>query len=314
MINELNSPMLDRAKGCLIGLAIGDALGAPAEFSDKGTFEPITNYRDGGPFNLKAGQWTDDTSQALCLAESILSNKGFSQGDFLTRMVNWKQYGYNSSTGKCFDIGIGTAAALQQYESTGKVPSNANSGGNGNIMRLAPVAIAFFRDNYKTQEIASLSSLTTHGHISALTCADFLGVMLRSYIVSSDYEGDITYNCQTNDEAYEIDLCSVTLERIANAVISNESEWHNVSGFSTDTLCAALYCFFNTESFEECVLAAVNLGGDADSVGAVAGQIAGAYYGLSKIPQKFIDGLQDSDRFLTLAEQLFNLYGNKDEN
>lgn len=306
--------MLDRAKGCFIGLAIGDALGASVEFSDRGTFEPVTDYRDGGPFSLKAGQWTDDTSQALCLAESILSNKGFSQGDFLNRMVNWKQYGYNSSTGECFDIGIGTAHALQSYSSTGLVPPNQSSGGNGNIMRLAPVVIAYHRDSYKTQEIASLSSLTTHGHISALTCADFLGVMLRSYIVSSGCEGDITYNCQTNDEAYEIDLCSVTLERIANAVISNENEWHNVSGFSTDTLCAALYCFFNTESFEECVLAAVNLGGDADSVGAVAGQIAGAYYGLSDIPRRFIDGLQDSDRFLTLAEQLFNLYRNKDEN
>ena len=314
MTRELNSPMLDRAKGCLIGLAIGDALGAPVEFDRYGYFEPVVEFRDGGPFNLKAGQWTDDTSQALCLAESILSDKGFSQGDFLSRMVNWKQYGYNSSTGECFDIGIGTANALRSYCSTGKVPLNTNSGGNGNIMRLAPVSIAFFRDNYKTQEIASLSSLTTHGHISALTCADFLSVMLRSYIVSSDCEGDIIYNCQTNDEAYEIDLCSVTLERIANTLISEESDWHNVSGFSTDTLCAALYCFFNTESFEECVSAAVNLGGDADSVGAVAGQIAGAYYGLSKIPQKFIDGLQDSDRFLTLAEQLFNLYGNKDEN
>ena len=314
MTNELTSLMLDKAKGCLIGLAIGDALGAPVEFSDWGTFKPVTNYRDGGPFNLKAGQWTDDTSQALCLADSILSDGGFRQGDFLSRMINWKQYGHNSSTGECFDIGIGTAAALRQYESTSKVPSNANSGGNGNIMRLAPVAIAYHRDSYKTQEIASLSSLTTHGHISALTCADFLGVMLRSYIVSSDCEGDIKYNCQTNDEAYDIDMSSVTLERIANALISKESDWHNVSGFSTDTLCAALYCFFNTESFEECVLAAVNLGGDTDSVGAVAGQIAGAYYGLSEIPQRFIDGLQDSDRFLTLAEQLFNLYGDKNEN
>ena len=314
MTNELTSLMLDRAKGCLIGLAIGDALGAPAEFSDKGTFEPITNYRDGGPFNLKAGQWTDDTSQALCLADSILSDGGFRQGDFLSRMANWKQYGHNSSTGECFDIGIGTAQALLQYESTGKLPSNANSGGNGNIMRLAPVAIAYHRDNYKLQEVASLSSLTTHGHISALTCADFLSIMLRSYIVSSDCDETITYSSQTNDEVYDIDLCSVTLEKIASALTSEEKEWHNVSGFSTDTLCAAMHCFFNTDTFEQCVLTAVNLGGDTDSVGAVAGQIAGAYYGLSRIPQRFIDGLQDGDRFLTLAEQLFNLYENKDEN
>lgn len=306
--------MLDRAKGCLIGLAIGDALGAPVEFSDMGTFKPVTNYQDGGPFNLKAGQWTDDTSQALCLADSILSDKEFSQEDFINRMVNWKQYGHNSSTGECFDIGTGTANALWHYESTGKVPLNANSGGNGNIMRLAPVAIAYHRDTDKVQEIARLSSLTTHGHISALTCANLLGLMLRNYITGDHVEGDFLLPRRTEDDPRDPFMCSDTLYKLSSAATSGESEWHNISGFSTDTLCAAMYCFFNTESFKECVLTAVNLGGDTDSVGAVAGQIAGAYYGLSGIPRKFIDGLQDSDRFLTLAEQLFNLHRNKNEN
>jgi ADP-ribosyl-[dinitrogen reductase] hydrolase len=314
MTNELNNPMLDRSKGCFIGLAIGDALGAPVEFSDRGTFKPVTNYQDGGPFNLKAGQWTDDTSQALCLADSILSDRGFGQEDFLNRMINWKQHGHNSSTGECFDIGIGTANALWHYESTGKVPLNANSGGNGNIMRLAPVAIAYHRDTDKVQEIARLSSLTTHGHISALTCADLLGLMLRNYITGDHVEGDFSLPGRTEDDPRDPYMCSDTLYKLSSAATSNESEWHNISGFSTDTLCAAMYCFFNTESFEECVLTAVNLGGDTDSVGAVAGQIAGAYYGLSGIPQKFIDGLQDSERFLMLAEQLFNLYGDKNEN
>jgi ADP-ribosyl-[dinitrogen reductase] hydrolase len=314
MINELTSPMLDRAKGCLIGLAIGDALGAPVEFSDRGTFKPVTNYQDGGPFNLKAGQWTDDTSQALCLADSILSDKGFSQEDFINRVVNWKQYGHNSSTGECFDIGMGTAAALRQYESTGKVSPNANSGGNGNIMRLAPVAIAYHRDTDKVQEIARLSSLTTHGHISALTCAYFLSLFLCNYITGNHIEGNFPLPYRSYSDPHESTLCSNTLYKLSSAPIYEGKKWHNISGFSTDTLCAAMYCFFNTESFKECVLTAVNLGGDTDSVGAVAGQIAGAYYGLSGIPRKFIDGLQDSGRFLTLAEQLFNLHRNKDEN
>jgi ADP-ribosyl-[dinitrogen reductase] hydrolase len=319
MTNELNNPMLDRSKGCLIGLAIGDALGAPVEFSDRGTFKPVTNYQDGGPFNLKAGQWTDDTSQALCLADSILSDRGFSQEDFLNRMVNWKQYGHNSSTGECFDIGIGTANALWHYESTGKVPLNANSGGNGNIMRLAPVAIAYHRDTDKVQEIARLSSLTTHGHISALTCADFLRLFLCNYITGNHIEGNFPLPYHSYSDPHESTLCRNTLYKLSryklsSAPIYGRKKWHNISGFSTDTLCAAMYCFFNTETFKECVLTAVNLGGDTDSVGAVAGQIAGAYYGLSGIPQKFIDGLQDSERFLMLAEQLFNLYGDKNEN
>lgn len=306
----------------MIGLAIGDALGAPAEFSKFGSFEPIMGYRDGGPFNLKAGQWTDDTSQALCLAESILSDGGFSQTDFLNRMVDWWSQGYNSSTNECFDIGMGTAKALRSYSVFGKVPINVNSGGNGNIMRLAPVAIAYHRDSDKAQEIANLSSLTTHGHVSALICADFLSVMLRTYIAGEDKEGDFTYSEADTARLKKIVgsnkqdkvLCVETLDKIADSVVSEEEEWHNVSGFSTDTLCAALFCFFNTDSFAECVLTAVNLGGDTDSVGAVAGQIAGAYYGLSEIPERFIIGLQDSDRFLNLAERLFDLYGSNDGN
>lgn len=295
---------LSRAIGCLIGLAIGDALGAPVEFSDYGSFNPVQGYRDGGPFNLRSGQWTDDTSQALCLAESILSDGGFSQSDFLNRLVDWKERGYNSSTGKCFDIGMGTAWALHLYGTSGKVPLNFKSGGNGNIMRLAPVAIAYHRDYEKTLEIANLSSLTTHGHISALTCAHFLSTMLRNYIIGSHSDGDYKYKVRAGEER----LCSDTLLKLSEAPYSKMEEWVNVSGFSTDTLCAALYCFFNTGSFKECVLTAVNLGGDTDSVGAVAGQIAGAFYGLSGIPKEYIDGLQNSDRFLTLAKQLFYLY------
>jgi ADP-ribosylglycohydrolase len=138
--------------------------------------------------------------------------------------------------------------------------------------------------------------------------------MLRAYITGDHVEGDFPLPGRTEDDPRDPFMCSDTLYKLSSAATSDESQWHNISGFSTDTLCAAMYCFFNTETFKECVLTAVNLGGDTDSVGAVAGQIAGAYYGLSGIPRKFIDGLQDSERFLMLAEQLFNLYGDKNEN
>ena len=110
----------DRYRGALLGLAVGDALGAAIEFSAPGTFEPVTGMRGGGPFGLKAGYWTDDTSMALCLAESLIECHGFDPVDQLTRYVGWYRTGHLSSTGEFFDIGIATQEALRRFERTGE--------------------------------------------------------------------------------------------------------------------------------------------------------------------------------------------------
>jgi len=96
--------MRSRFKGCLLGLAVGDALGTTLEFKMPGTFKPITDMIGGGPFNLKPGQWTDDTSMALCLAESLIQCKGFNPKDQMERYIKWWREGYQSSTGKCFEV------------------------------------------------------------------------------------------------------------------------------------------------------------------------------------------------------------------
>ena len=146
MTNDTLSPeILDRAKACLLGLAIGDAVGTTLEFSRRDSYPPLTDMVGGGPFYLKAGEWTDDTSMALCLAEGLIQSRSFDARSILNRFVNWMEYGHNSVTGECFDIGTTTRQALQNYADRLEVcdgPSSPDSAGNGSIMRLAPAVFA----------------------------------------------------------------------------------------------------------------------------------------------------------------------------
>ena len=136
---------LNRARGALLGLAVGDAIGTTVEFKPRGSFTPLTEMVGGGPFKLLPGQWTDDTSMALCLAASLVQN-GFDTHDQMQRYVFWHDEGYMSSNGCCFDIGMATSSALERFRRTGNPlagSTNPNSAGNGSIMRLAPVPIHY---------------------------------------------------------------------------------------------------------------------------------------------------------------------------
>ena len=136
-----------RFHGALLGLACADAVGTTVEFSPRGSFPPVTDMVGGGPFDLKAGQWTDDTSMALCLATSLVEKAGFDAADQMRRYVDWMQNGYLSSTGHCFDIGNTTAVALERFLQSGDPFSGSNdprAAGNGSIMRLAPVPMFYF--------------------------------------------------------------------------------------------------------------------------------------------------------------------------
>ncbi|NQT51397.1 ADP-ribosylglycohydrolase family protein, partial [bacterium] len=138
--------LADRTRGALLGLAAGDALGTTLEFEHPGTFEPIDDMIGGGPFHLKPGEWTDDTSMALCLAASLVEKQGFDPLDQMHRYCRWWREGYLSSTGRCFDIGNTVSSALATFERTGDPwagPTHPRSAGNGSLMRLAPVPLAF---------------------------------------------------------------------------------------------------------------------------------------------------------------------------
>ena len=174
--------LIDRYRGALLGLAAGDALGTTVEFSRPGTFTPVTDIVGGGPFELEPGQWTDDTSLALCLAESLLERNGFDPVDQLQRYVRWFRHGHHSSTGKYFDIGNAVRAALHRFERTGESwcgSTDPYTAGNGSLMRLAPISLFFIQDPETAIARAADSSRTTHAAAEAVdACRYYAGLMI----------------------------------------------------------------------------------------------------------------------------------------
>jgi len=183
--------VLQRFQGAMVGLAVGDALGTTLEFSAPGSFEPITDMQGGGHFGLKPGQWTDDTSMALCLAESLIECGGFDPLDQMRRYCRWWREGHLSSTGYCFDIGNTVADALRRFHLAGDPFSGrqeAHYGGNGSLMRLAPIPLAYFTDPGMAISQAALMSKTTHGAPEPVDACRFYPMRRKSPVVQG---GDI---------------------------------------------------------------------------------------------------------------------------
>ena len=274
---------LEQAQGMLLGLAVGDAVGTTVEFKARRTFPPVTDMVGGGPFHLKPGEWTDDTSMALCLAESLLANRGWDPADCMNRFVDWRDGGVNSVTGACFDIGNTTCDALDRYLRDGNPytgSTDAFSSGNGGIMRQAPAVVFCPTSEADAVELSVLQSRTTHASEDCETYARHLARLL--------HHGDIW-----KAEATLPRDCSV--DRVKS------------SGYVRHTYEAAVWAVENTEDFRDAILKAVNLGDDADTVGAVAGQIAGRIYGENGIPEEWLDRLAWRDRIRDLARQLYAL-------
>jgi ADP-ribosyl-[dinitrogen reductase] hydrolase len=173
---------VDRAVGALLGLACGDAVGTTVEFRTRGTFEPITDMVGGGPFRLRAGEWTDDTSMALCLAESILHTGENDPRDQLRRFLLWAESGYLASNGRCFDIGKATRSQLERFRATGEPtdPSpNPDAAANGSLMRLAAVPIRWHTDPGVAARLSGESSRTTHPASRPVDACRVLGARSR---------------------------------------------------------------------------------------------------------------------------------------
>jgi len=310
--------MIDRKRGMFLGLAIGDALGAAVEFKRPGTFQPVTGYRAGGPHRLAAGEWTDDTSMALALADSIVQ-KGWDLNDQAERYLKWWRSGVYSVNGRCFDIGVTISQSLSNYE---RNRDAANSGladefssGNGSIMRLAPVPIAFagyFPDRIEElARLASESSRPTHRSEQCLSVCACLGVMLTGLLHghSRDEVLDPSWPAWRT-----LDQLQWMHPRVREVVMTRSYLRKNPplicgSGYVIDSLEASLWAFAGATCFEEAVLKAVNLGEDADTTGAVCGQLAGACWGESGIPESLKTGLAGQHLVAEILEKLVHLEG-----
>jgi ADP-ribosyl-[dinitrogen reductase] hydrolase len=312
---------LDRQRGTLLGLAIGDSLNAAVEFQLLGTFEEVTGYRGGGPHDLAPGEWTDDTSLAVALADSI-ANVGWDLNDQARRYVAWWREGQYSVNGQCFDIGTTTSDALRYFEETGDARTSGDpseeASGNGSIMRLAPVPIRYahlFPD--RLDELIQLtvdSSRTTHASPQCLSACAYFGLLLAGLIQGVDRSEVLSPDWPPLLRLKEIYPLHPEIEEVTAGSFHRKQPSEIVgSGYVVKSLEAALWAFHDAEDFHQAVLRAVNLGDDADTTGAVCGQLAGAYWGETGIPAGWREGLARRDMIEQALSGLGVPAGERDE-
>jgi ADP-ribosylglycohydrolase len=301
---EINS----KFRGAMLGLAVGDTVGTTLEFSSPGTFEKLTDMVGGGPFRLKVGEWTDDTSMALCLAESLIEKRGFDPIDQLERYTRWAEHGHLSSNGRVFDIGNTVRDALAKFAKTRKPycgSSDPMSAGNGSLMRLAPVPLFFAERPAEAIERSGESSRTTHGAQTPVDACRYFGGLIVGAVLGvskeellSDRYAPVPEYWRKNKLVHEID------EIAAGSFKQRKPPEIEGSGYVVKCLEAALWAFYSSNSFREGCLLAVNLGDDADTTGAVYGQLAGAYYGEDEIPEDWRRKLAHVGLIQSLADAL----------
>lgn len=297
-----------RYRGSLMGLAAGDAVGTAVEFKKPGTFPPVIDMTGGGPFRLRPGQWTDDTSMALCLADSLVACAGFDAGDQMGRYVRWWREGYLSSNGVCFDIGITVSDALSRYRDTGEPFAGSTdpySAGNGSLMRLAPAPLFFASDPERAIDMSGASSRTTHGATTCVDACRYFGGLLVSVAQGLDKETLLSLRYSPVPGLWERQpLCAEIDEIAAGSFKSKEPPEIVGSGYVVKSLEAALWAFYHSTDFRDGCLLAANLGDDADTTAAIYGQIAGAYYGVDGIPTEWRERIAMAEMITQLADEL----------
>ena len=273
----------NKAKGMLWGLIVGDAFGSPIQFTGKDKHPWITEMVACPVFGLPPGYWTDDGSMAMCIMDSYVRNGGYNLKDIAATFVEWLKEGYLSSVdGRSFDVGGATYSSVTAFAHTGSlVNGREDSQGNGSIMRFSPSYLIAQKERDPAKVMHEISDLT-HSSARVREVVDRFAKVLGEHM-----SGKRT----TEVSPYK------TREEVNN------------SGWAVSTLQAALWAFNTTESFEEGLVAAVNLGGDSDSIGAVLGQIAGAYYGFEAIPERWIKAVKTWRKVDALIEDFLDAVG-----
>ena len=288
----------DRARGALLGLAVGDAVGTTLEFKPRDSYAPLQDMIGGGPFQLQPGQWTDDTAMALALADSLDQDGDLDAADLMQRFVDWHERGRYSCTGRCFDIGITTREALARWAATGNPiagSTDPKTAGNGSLMRLAPVALRHFRTPATLRDVAARQSRTTHAAPEAVDACVAFAEMLADAIAGAT-GGEVLRARAGYAGAIDAIMAGSWRGKPRAAVRS--------SGYVAHALEASLWSVGTSSSFAEAVLRAANLGEDADTTAAIAGQLAGALHGASSIPADWRARLAWADRITASADTL----------
>ena len=304
--------LVSRIRGSLYGVAVTDALGGPVEFHRRGTFPLVASFQYNANFDLPPGSWTDDTSMTLCLAQSLVERQGKCDVvDQVEKYVAWFKYGYMSSkAGAAFDVGNATRVALNMWDQELKndkkaaeergqrsIDSSLNKEvrcGNGSLMRTTPVALIYYKEcESMVDENTARAGSVTHPHA---LCVEACQVYVRLICVVLKSQEQLTKIALFEVlKAFEFKVPAIkdtfTHYKSLNDFVNVSEAGISSSGFVLHTLEAALWAFFSTDTFKDGAVKVVNLGDDADTVGAVYGGIAGAYYGMEEIPVEWLRGL-----------------------
>lgn len=273
----------ERFVGTLLGLAVGDAVAAATQYRRPGTFTPVGDMLGGGPFDLPRGAWSDDTSMALCLAESLLHSNGFDAKDQVTRYTRWQQDGYLSSVGHCVGITASTARALAMSKWRRQVYAGSHDPkllDPEPLSRVAPAVLFFF---------SSVEAAVQHAGDAARTTCQAPAVL---------------DDCRTLGRALHAALSGQPKASVVAGVSFPSTAIGQKTATSTEVLQAAFWAFASTDSFRDAVLRAANLGGNSDVVAAVCGQLAGAHYGLAAIPASWRNSLMQQDLIENCGDRL----------
>jgi len=300
--------------GALFGVAVGDALGVPAEFTSRERLklQPVTDYIGYKSHNQPHGTFSDDSSLTFCLAETLCH--GYDLNELGKRFVLWREQNYWTAGGEVFDIGMTTQRAIDRLK-RGSKPTVAGdfdeeNNGNGSLMRIMP--LLFYIRNFNIEERYAITkdvSSVTHGHIrSVIACfyyLEFALELLKGSDKQTAYKNTAkkVYDFIVNKQIIqrEVDLFAPLLKNdISKESIDNIPSF----GYVMNTLKAAMYCFLTTENYAEATLMAVNLGNDSDTTAAVTGGLAGLYYGFDAIPEKWRNELKRSNDIKNLCDRL----------
>ncbi len=307
-----------------LGLAVGDALGVPVEFLGRETIRklPVTDMWAFGTHNQEAGTWSDDSSLAFCLAESLVS--GYDLEDIANNFVLWYDEAFWAARGRVFDVGMGTSNAISRLRD-GSFPTVAGGNserdnGNGSLMRILPI-VFYLKYHKKSIEerfkiISDVSSIT-HGHIRAILACFIYCEFALELLEENSFENnkEIAYknmqnkvnnflNINTVASQNEIDKFHRILGDSEHSILDAFEDKILSSGYVLDTLEASIWCFMTTNNYADATLKAVNLGSDTDTTGCVTGGLAGLFYGKNAIPTHWVDVLAKKDEITQLAERL----------
>lgn len=307
----------------LFGVAVGDALGVPVEFSDRKYLKanPVTDMLAYGTHNQPAGTWSDDSSLTFCLTETLA--EGYSLKQLSNRFINWYENGYWTPYGEVFDVGVTTSKAIYRLKQ-GINPvmaggADESDNGNGSLMRILP--LLFYIKDMKIEDrfryVSDVSSLT-HRHIrSVLGCFIYIEFALQLLKCVDKYEAFLQTKDTVNDFLNNNPICSDNEINKYHKILMNPINGYDVkpiyeytedeiasSGYIVHSLEAALWCILKEDSFEKTVLRAVNLGSDTDTTAAITGGLAGLLYGFDAIPKRWINQLARIDDIFDLCERL----------